>query len=1431
MKSNKFMRIASIVLSLCMVVSMTALSSVSASAITKAEQAKNHVSRLKNFDVDADKTVTAIITVSGDAQIDLDLKGAPEKSVRNARHKAQTRQQALLGRMSNSFDYDLVSTYSTLFNGVAVSTKFSNLEKIEDMEYVTGVYLANTYGVPDYSVVPMTEYSGRMIGADTIHDFGYDGDGTVIAVLDTGLNINHVAFQDYGKCEEAPLTKAIVEGTNTTKRGTYVSQKVPFSYDYADDDKDVADKDGHGTHVAGIAAGYAQASDGAVEFMGQAPGAQILAMKIFKSEQPGTDSSIYISALEDAYLLGADVVNMSIGATNGFTYDSELEDEVYGNIYKKLDKSGVIMCVSAGNEYSMAYKNYSPIENTVPASYTDYGSVASPSTYPNNISIASIENTNMMIYPINVGDKVFDYIDSSESKKMWRDAFGGKELKYVLIDGVGEMEDYDDAKYRVSEGEDWIAVVSRGDITFEEKLENAYDAGAAGMICYNNQDGEISMQIESFEIPGISITQENGNILKANAEDKVGMLTVGKDYVPIKNKDSYNMSDFSCWGTTSDLAFKPQLTSPGGDIFSADANTNDGYIVYSGTSMAAPNAAGLFACILEMLRDDSKGDYDKAEISELAKNLAFCTSDIVMENEQKGLPYSPRKQGAGLINAYNMMYASAVIENSEIALKGSKDGVFEISFSIRGLNAETNETFRIVPTVFTDNTIVDTEADTDIYYSDLTAFDLLEGEFAKCSFPSTITVTGTDRVTVSGTVKLTEDGKAVLSDAFENGFFVEGFIKLLSTGDTSDLHATYMGYCGDWNKAPIFDSLDYTDMIDYTYTVNTTVIDSEGQTYADYGYSAYDMIYGECVTLPTEAYLYSSSLKQALGYVGDNYFDYFKYEDGSNAFSSYASLWGVADYIIIYPSLIRNAAHLIMVVSNADTGEVYYVDDTPYARKNVYDNDNEAYINSTMFLWDGMNTYDENSETYKKFIDSNTKINFDFYSWLDYDKDTQAKFEALEGDYTKLLTSDWDSKNVYSISALLDNDSPVVESIKYNKDAKTLDVTFKDNHKMQMVGVMDSVDTDGKYVAQDIISTKPGTSYSTTFDISECVDNGVLYMEACDYAMNWPTQEIYIENDKLVIKSYLVMAFDDEGKEDENANITLVGKDGTVYKNGDGLEVGDYKVLLDGEETGTVLTVDYFGANFAAIGDSLQDVTLNVVHGEDAYTPSGKLTLKGEDTEAEFTVDVATDEETGKEKEVEGQYVTSVLPGEYVVCVDGVETGLKVTVAEDSRNTFTLEYFTVKYHSNTKEYLGKAPETMYLFKGANFTVEENPFTRNDGVKFLNWNTAKNDRSTVYKPGDIFENLSKDIVLYAIWEDTNRVIDTDEDDLMLGDVNCDGDVNMEDVTTLQKVIAELTKFESLGEKAEANADVTREGKTNMEDVVLIQKFIAQLIEKF
>ena len=185
-----------------------------------------------------------------------------------------------------------------------------------------------------------------------------------IAVLDTGLDTAHPAFanapadakftRDYisGVLQAAGLNAEVLM-PGVTADDVYLSAKIPFAFDYAGKDAQVApgskwDAENleHGTHVAGIAAGYAVDGEGAVTFSGVAPDAQVIPMKVFDDSGTGAATTTILAALEDAYRLGVDAVNLSLGSYGGFTVD---EDALINDVYNKLDDAGIMVITAAGD--------------------------------------------------------------------------------------------------------------------------------------------------------------------------------------------------------------------------------------------------------------------------------------------------------------------------------------------------------------------------------------------------------------------------------------------------------------------------------------------------------------------------------------------------------------------------------------------------------------------------------------------------------------------------------------------------------------------------------------------------------------------------------------------------------------------------------------------------------------------------------------------------------------------------------------------------------------------------------------------------------------------------------------------------------------------------------------------------------------------------
>ena len=314
-------------------------------------------------------------------------------------------------------------------------------------------------------------------------DSGYDGTGTVVAVLDTGLDSNHTAFSvenftsdnlaltydDVAKVIRQ--TKAYELSGGLSVDDVYINEKVPFGYDYADNDPDpYSTHNNHGTHVSGVITGIDDT------ITGVAPNAQLVTMKVFSDVMDTARASWILDALEDCVVLGVDVINMSLGTACGFAREGEEELE-YG-VYEKIRKAGISMIVAASNSYNSAYGSEKN-GNLGLTSNPDTGTVGSPGTYDGVMSVASINGveTPYLLY----GETIM-YFDESNTGAAEENHFvetllgdkDSQEFEYLTIPGVGRSADYTGLDLSGK-----IALVRRGDNTFEEKALIA-EAGCSG---------------------------------------------------------------------------------------------------------------------------------------------------------------------------------------------------------------------------------------------------------------------------------------------------------------------------------------------------------------------------------------------------------------------------------------------------------------------------------------------------------------------------------------------------------------------------------------------------------------------------------------------------------------------------------------------------------------------------------------------------------------------------------------------------------------------------------------------------------------------------------------------------------------------------------------------------------------------------------------
>lgn len=756
-------------------------------------------------------------TIENTVEMGYDIENIAENSAAMSyRSELQDKQTNVVNEIENVIeeDLDVVWNLTLAANIISANVEYGQIEDIEALEEVEEVLIETQY-YPDVlkdtlPLDPNMATSSLQIGSQNAWDSGCTGAGSRIAVIDTGTDDDHqsfseagylhslealaeaegMSFKDYAESLNLLTWEEIDSVKDKLNAGTayngqssvmpitqqaYLNTKLPFAYNYVDSDYEINhdnDKQGeHGSHVAGIATAnkYIKTADGFVKALeypmaltqGVAPDAQLITMKVF-GKGGGAYDSDYMVAIEDAIVLKADAINLSLGSGNPGA--SKSSTKKYQEIFDNLTKSGVVVSISAGNAGYWAANSETGLLYSDDVSMQTDGS---PGSFTNALTVASVDNEGTTGRYIQVGDERIFYNESPDTYDSLV-TLAGKPVEYVFIDGFGTEEDWaalgDSIKGK-------IAVCSRGEISFVEKGNYAVEHGAIATIVYNNAPGTINMSADGYNYtnPYVSVTQEAGAILKAHAvangtpvtaatpagentpadesapEDEnlpevsaetneadnadetsaaseentetegtesapeesaeanteatadapketageaplgyIGAMEISKGFttdMPETVTPIQTMSDFSSWGMPGTLELKPEITAPGGNIYSVNGLVPGGteYENMSGTSMAAPQIAGMAALAAQYVRESNLAEKTGLTPRVLIQSLLMSTATPLYGIDEGELyTYSVFQQGAGLANINDLINADSYILMESDATDSYKDGKIKV---------------------------------------------------------------------------------------------------------------------------------------------------------------------------------------------------------------------------------------------------------------------------------------------------------------------------------------------------------------------------------------------------------------------------------------------------------------------------------------------------------------------------------------------------------------------------------------------------------------------------------------------------------------------------------------------------------------------------------------------------------------------------------
>ena len=557
----------------------------------------------------ADKPVTVVEADTGGTL------SAAQKSAIQA--DLQAKQNGLKGQIQQ-LGGTVLADYQLAYNGIKVRIDRKQLGKLATLRGVTAVRgLAkvkpdNVKGVP-------------LIGAPSVWSGlpGLHGENIKVAVIDTGIDYTHANFGGPGttaafEAADAAdtLPPSVAHGWNARVKGgiDLVGDDYNADSDSPDyqpvphPDPNPLDCNGHGSHVAGSAAGSGVTAAGATYTgpynattvsgtswrigPGVAPKADIYGVRVF-----GCDGStdVTVDAIEWSVANDMDVINMSLGSAFGSTEDPSAVAST------NAARAGVIVVTSAGN--------------SGPSQYI----TGAPGTAEGAISTAAIDpSESFPAASITFGSTTIQAVNANEFPLP---ASATYTIKAILDDPATTVDPDGSAGTRSADESlgcdtqsfgtlepNTIAVVVRGTCARVAKAIFGQKAGAAAVVMVDNTTNlppiegpitsnpdtgeEYTVTIPFLGVRGLATTPTSDGAKLRAASGQQATVTPAS----IANPNFRGFASFSSGGPrTGDSGLKPNIAAPGVATVSTGVGTGNGPATISGTSMASPHVAGVAA--------------------------------------------------------------------------------------------------------------------------------------------------------------------------------------------------------------------------------------------------------------------------------------------------------------------------------------------------------------------------------------------------------------------------------------------------------------------------------------------------------------------------------------------------------------------------------------------------------------------------------------------------------------------------------------------------------------------------------------------------------------------------------------------------------------------------------------------------------------------